>query len=162
MTRPRRQLPRTVQGCFNVLLTSSAIRTSLLHPTLQEKQKPGEFWHTQSSTNLAERLNRSKESCQPLGLMHAVGQDKRTLGLGSRSHLGYPGTRCYLGCILIYTTRVKPHPVPSAYHPLGSIISRKSALENTRIEVVEPSQSHQSPKNPSWAQPLPALSRAQG
>lgn len=46
--------------------------------------------------------------------------------------------------------------------PPGSIISRKSALENTRIEVEEPSQSHQSLKSPSWAPPLPAPSGEQG
>lgn len=75
-----------MQGLFNVLLPSSAVKTSLPLPTLQEK--PGEFWHTQSSTNLAECLSRSKESCQPLGLMHAVGQDKRTLGLAPGVTLG--------------------------------------------------------------------------
>lgn len=101
-----------MQGRFNVLLPSSATKTSLLLSTLTEKHKPGEFWHTQSSTNLTESLSRSKASCQPLGLMHAVGQDKRALGLGSRSHHGYSSSRHYLGCIHIYTARLEPCPGP--------------------------------------------------
>lgn len=46
----------------------------------------------------------------------------------------------------------------------GLITSRKSALEKTRIEVVEPPQSHQSLKSPSWAQPPlhPSRSRVRG
>lgn len=117
---------------------------------------------TQSSINLAEHLNRSKESCQLLGLMHAVGQDKRALGLGSRSHHGYSGSRHYLGHALNIHCQGTASSCAFCIPPPGSITSRKSVLEKTRIEVVEPPQSHQSLKNPSWAQHPLHPSRQQG
>lgn len=75
----------------------------LLFP-LPGKHKPGEPRRALSSTNLAEYfLHRSKESCQPLGLMHAAGQDKRALGFDSRRHHRCSSSRHTAWVTLLYT-----------------------------------------------------------
>lgn len=154
-----RQLPGTMQGCFSVLLPSSASKTSLLLPTLPGKHEPGEFWHTQRAPQTS--LNVCTGAKLPGPWPHACSRSgQRVSGHGARSHHGYSSSRRYLGHTRIHC-QGRASSCAFCIQSPGLITSRKTALEKTRIEVVEHPQSHQSLKNQSWAQPALHPSREQ-
>lgn len=150
-----------MQGCFNVLLPSFATKTSPLLPTVPGKHKPGKFWHTE--LHKPRWTFEQEQRKLPAPWPHACSRSGQK---GTRPWLqespwvlqqqALPGPCSYIHCQGTASSCAFCIPRP------GSITSRKSVLEKTRIEVVESPQSHQSLKNPSWAQHPLHPSRQQG